>query len=596
MLAMVPDDLSGQVLDGRYRVIGPIGEGAMGSVYRAERLKLGRIVAIKVMNEHLPNEMSSRRRFEREAMAMAKLEHPHCASVLDVGMHVDQPFVVMDFVSGQSLRSVVDQGPLPIPRAVEITRQILSGLAHAHEHGIVHRDIKPANIVLSQKEGLGDHARILDFGLARIDGESSNITSGVVLGTPSYMAPEQVRGLLLDGRADLYACGVMLFELLTGTKPFRSENNEPLEICMQHLTILPPRLADKLPGVEFGPLEDVVARALEKDRDRRFASAQEFSAALVHAARQLLPQPGVIRAATEPSIGGPDATAQTVALPTTQPDEPPSLGTAATTVLPAPAVRSSRAEGAVEDASEASPADPRARQPAAPPGIPIVPPRRPRGPLLATAGILGVVVVVAVVAVRDDSAAKPSDPGEPVSRVESRESGARPGRSTAEPGERAVARDDTDADDAADDVEAEIIDDRSGDPVADLVDRATALAKQRRDRAAIDLLVKARRTYPKDARLPYLAGKLYVRKMWFQDGLKQLREAIRLDPSYRSDADLIEAVVWGFTVTAGYDWTLASFLRDVVGAPARPVLERVASEHKNPIVRKRVATELKRYR
>src|ERR1043165_419311 len=136
-------DLTGAILDGRYRVIEPIAEGAMGVVYRAERVKLGRIVAIKVLHDVLPNELSGRKRFEIEAMAMARLEHPHCASVLDVGIHNDRPYVVMDFVSGQNLKDLIATGPQPIGRAVDIVRQVLSGLAHAHELGIIHRDIKP---------------------------------------------------------------------------------------------------------------------------------------------------------------------------------------------------------------------------------------------------------------------------------------------------------------------------------------------------------------------------------------------------------------------------------------------------------------------
>jgi len=272
-------DLTGVVLDGRYRVLEPISEGAMGVVYRAERVKLGRIVAVKVLHDELPAELSSRKRFEIEATAMAKLEHPHCAAVIDVGIHEDKPFVVMDYVSGDNLRDVVAHGPLPLPRAVEIVRQVLTGLAHAHDLGIIHRDIKPANIVLSQKAGLGDHVKILDFGLARIT-DTPSLTSGIVVGTPAYMAPEQIRGTLIDARADLYACGVLLFELLTGHKPFVSPSDDPVELCSMHLKNPPPTLAAMQPGIEFGELEAIVARALAKSAADRYASAVEFAAAL----------------------------------------------------------------------------------------------------------------------------------------------------------------------------------------------------------------------------------------------------------------------------------------------------------------------------
>jgi len=241
-------DLTGAILDGRYRVIEPVAQGGMGTVYRAERVKLGRIVAVKVLHDALPNELSGRKRFEIEAMAMAKLEHPHCASVLDVGVYHDRPYVVMDFVSGQNLKDLIASGPQPIARAVEIVRQVLSGLAHAHELGIIHRDIKPANLVLSQKTGLGDHVKILDFGLARLHDSGQNLTTGVVVGTPAYMAPEQIRGTGLDARADLYACGVLLFELLTGGKPFHSEADDPIEVCRMHLKSPIPRLDDQLPA------------------------------------------------------------------------------------------------------------------------------------------------------------------------------------------------------------------------------------------------------------------------------------------------------------------------------------------------------------
>src|SRR5262249_44818756 len=143
-----------------------------------------------------------------------------------------------------------------------------------------HRDIKPANIMLSHKTGLGDHVKILDFGLARLHDTGQNLTTGIVVGTPAYMAPEQIRGHSLDARADLYACGVVMFELLTGHKPFHSEKDDPIEVCRMHLSDPIPRLAAKLPGVEFGELDAVVGQALAKDRDDRYASAQDFAAAL----------------------------------------------------------------------------------------------------------------------------------------------------------------------------------------------------------------------------------------------------------------------------------------------------------------------------
>src|SRR5262249_34323065 len=146
-----------------------VASGAMGAVFRGERLKLGRQVAIKFLHAQLADEDKFRNRFEIEARAMARLEHPNLASVVDVGMYAGTPYVVMDFIQGRDLRAILDDGgKLPPERAVAIMRQVLAGLAHAHENGVVHRDIKPANIMLGEKSGLGEQVRILDFGLARI--------------------------------------------------------------------------------------------------------------------------------------------------------------------------------------------------------------------------------------------------------------------------------------------------------------------------------------------------------------------------------------------------------------------------------------------
>ena len=286
-------DLAGVVLDGRYRIVAPIAEGAMGSVVRAERVGLGREVAVKLMHAVLPDALSGRERFEREAKLMAKLEHPHCVSVIDFGIVEDKPYLVMELVRGKSLHEViVKEGPLPMRRAADIARQILAGLAHAHDLGIVHRDIKPANIMVSPKEALGDHVQILDFGLARLRESSSMLTTGVAVGTPSYMAPEQCSGASADVRVDLYAVGVVLFEMLSGKKPFVAK--DPLEIVKLQLTQIPPRVRTLVPDVSLA-LDAVVARALEKDPAKRYGSAVEMAAAIDAAAP--------MRAASTPAAG-----------------------------------------------------------------------------------------------------------------------------------------------------------------------------------------------------------------------------------------------------------------------------------------------------
>ena len=283
---MADTDLSGSVIDGRYKVIEPIAEGAMGSVYRAERVGLGRAVAIKVMHQELPDELASRQRFEREAKLMALLEHPNCVSVNDFGLHDDKPFLVMDLVRGTSLLDLLDKvRQLEVGRAADIIRQVLSGLAHAHELGIVHRDIKPANIMISEKAGLGEQVRILDFGLARLTEGSTKLTTGIVVGTPNYMAPEQCKGSDIDARTDVYACGVMLFEMLTGRKPFVAD--DPIAVVRKHMLEAPPTMHAVEPRIDFGELEAVVAKALAKAPADRFESAVVMSKAVeVAAAKQ----------------------------------------------------------------------------------------------------------------------------------------------------------------------------------------------------------------------------------------------------------------------------------------------------------------------
>jgi serine/threonine protein kinase len=279
----VPDDAPadrriGQLLQERYRITGHIAAGGMGRVYRAERVGLGRVVAIKFLHASMARDPQIQMRFEIEAKAMSRLSHPNCVGVLDFGVD-DLPYVVIDYVQGSPLDAVLEKGPLPARRAVKIVRQVLSALAHAHSHGIVHRDIKPENIVLERTPGLDDHVRILDFGLAKLMGSDLGLTVGVAVGTPNYMAPEQMSEGPIDGRADLYATGIVLFELLTGRKPFQSEDLG--EIFLRHLGTPPPKLREIAPDRHFSPgLEAVILRAMAKRPADRYESAEAMTTAL----------------------------------------------------------------------------------------------------------------------------------------------------------------------------------------------------------------------------------------------------------------------------------------------------------------------------
>src|SRR5512143_1931440 len=227
MPAEAPDRV-GSVIDGRYKIVDTMASGAMGAVFKAERIPVGKLVAVKFLHASFANDSEFQARFERETRVMSKLNHPNCVSVLDFGVWENSPYLVMDYVDGITLRSRMDQkGPLPAVEALQIARQIVAGLAHAHKQDVYHRDIKPANIMISEEIGHGERVRILDFGLARLQGNVGRdaTQTNMVVGTPNYMAPEQtVPGANVDGRTDLYAVGVVLFEMIIGERPFQAED------------------------------------------------------------------------------------------------------------------------------------------------------------------------------------------------------------------------------------------------------------------------------------------------------------------------------------------------------------------------------------
>ncbi|HKA89261.1 MAG TPA: serine/threonine-protein kinase [Haliangiales bacterium] len=282
------DPRVGREVGGRYRIVERLATGGMGVVYRAERLGLGRPVAIKFLHPWIALRAETRRRFEIEARAASRLSHPSCAAVTDFGIDDGAPFLVMDLVTGETLRSLVERGPLSPARALHIARQILAGLSHAHGHGIVHRDIKPQNVILTEATGLGDQVRILDFGLAKLIDETGAATTGFAVGTPGYMAPEQAVGDKVDARTDVYAVGVLLFELLAGRKPY--VGGDAMETFRMHREAPIPAVPGASPA-----LDAAVARALAKRPDDRHADAAAFAAALAATPEARPAPPGALR-------------------------------------------------------------------------------------------------------------------------------------------------------------------------------------------------------------------------------------------------------------------------------------------------------------
>jgi serine/threonine protein kinase len=268
--AAVPvKELTGRI--GKYDILRPLGKGAMGMVYLAHDTILERDVALKVMVAQIADDPELKQRFEREAKAVARMTHPNVVNVFDLGSHSDgSPFIAMELLRGQDLQKAMRKGaPIPLERRVAIIIQVLTGLAHAHQAGIVHRDIKPANIFLNDDGTV----KIMDFGVARLTTASMTGTGNIV-GTADYMSPEQVKGAKVDGRSDLFSVGCMLYELLAGVRPFHAEN---LMAIFYKITHDAPDFGLIPGGPEFEALVPIVQKALAKDLAERYQSAYDFA-------------------------------------------------------------------------------------------------------------------------------------------------------------------------------------------------------------------------------------------------------------------------------------------------------------------------------
>ncbi|HET8825418.1 MAG TPA: protein kinase, partial [Terriglobales bacterium] len=270
---------------GPYEIESPLGAGGMGEVYRARDTRLGRDVALKILPESFAHESDRLHRFEQEARAVAALNHPNILAVFDIGESNGAPYLVSELLEGETLRVVLDRGAIPPRKAIDYAVQIAQGLAAAHEKGIVHRDLKPENVFVTKDARI----KILDFGLAKVAQKASAATSdgatmtsshtamGVVMGTASYMAPEQVRGEQVDARTDIFAFGAVLYEMVSGKRAFRRDT--AAETMTAVLKEDPAELTDT--GHPVPPsLDRIVRRCLEKNPEQRFQSAKDLSFAL----------------------------------------------------------------------------------------------------------------------------------------------------------------------------------------------------------------------------------------------------------------------------------------------------------------------------
>ena len=392
----------GAVVLGKYEVEGVLGEGGTGVVYSARDTASGESVALKVMHPHLASEVQIRGRFMREGAILRRLEGPHVCRILEVG-EVENPAggvpllcLALPRIDGRPLDRLIADGKLPEARAVAIAKQVLEALECAHGQGVIHRDLKPHNVLVDAAE----RATVVDFGLSKIvngrsgTGTTNLTTLNMVFGTPEYMSPEQAQGDELDGRCDLYACGVMLYEMLTGALPFGGET--PLAVLTAHLTEPPPSPAAKVPGLSPA-VTAIVLRALSKDPNNRYSSAGAMRASLERA--EIFPdEPDDVpeRAALPPET--PPAPAPEEPVPETKrtgptPSSAGPFAAEASTTEPSlsPRPPNSRRTG---DADRERPSRSRVSQTVS--KRPVTPPRRALGWTLAWIIVVGGSVVVGV--------------------------------------------------------------------------------------------------------------------------------------------------------------------------------------------------------
>jgi serine/threonine protein kinase len=280
-VSVTSDPLDGLLLEGRYRVDAKIATGGMSTVYRGLDVRLDRPVALKVMDARYANDNQFLTRFQREARAVARLKDPGLVAVYDQGLDGAHPFLVMELIEGGTLRELLrERGPMPPHAAAAVLRPVLGGLATAHHAGLVHRDVKPENVLISDD----GEVKLVDFGLVRAVAEAGITSTSVILGTASYLSPEQVSSGAADARSDVYAVGILAYELITGTTPFTGDN--PLTVAYQRMDHDVPPPSAAISGVPR-QFDEFITRATARNPDERFVDAAEMAEDLDAIAQEL---------------------------------------------------------------------------------------------------------------------------------------------------------------------------------------------------------------------------------------------------------------------------------------------------------------------
>lgn len=442
-LEYLRDWAPGDVIREKYRIVCKIGQGGMGAIFKAEHLVFEELRALKVLTPQLAHDESLIRHLRQEARITRRLSHPNAVRVEDLDRAEDgRVFIVMEYVEGSSLKKVIREvGALPVPRALEITRQVCSALDSAHSLGMIHRDIKPDNVLLVRQPDDRDLAKVLDFGIAKLKegakggGSVTGVTmtkTGFVVGTPDYISPEQAKGKPgdeLDGRCDLYSVGVLMFEALTGELPFKS--NAPFELLMHHVHSHPPSPRVVRPDLDLPePVVGIVMRALEKNPDDRFQCAREMIMALTAAAdtleKQALAKKQVLHEARRSGFSSlsPPPIAAPPSVPSVEPDRKEAAASQSI-------ADSSRTETAGEIREEAALREMPAKTPT---GRRLLRLPTSRAVLVATIGIFIALVAAAWFAQRTRSQPESPQNGTPPSR----EASGQVSSATLQPSEKAV--------------------------------------------------------------------------------------------------------------------------------------------------------------